>query len=107
MEIDAIMEASFEHAVDDFNQRQLIEFKQTAERVFRGIQMNWKIAEEILDEDQRFSIQKQMEIVKQKMTSEDSQILKAELDALGNLTRPLADSAMGRAVLEELQQQNP
>jgi hypothetical protein len=69
--------------------------------------MNWKIAEEILDEDQRFSIQKQMEIVKQKMTSEDSQILKAELDALGNLTRPLADSAMGRAVLEELQQQNP
>ena len=107
MEIDAIMEASFEHAVDDFNQRQLIEFKQTAERVFRGIEMNWKIAEEILDEDQRLSIQKQMEIVKQKMTSEDSQILKAELDALGNLTRPLADSAMGRAVLEELQQQNP
>jgi len=48
-----------------------------------------------------------MEIVKQKMTSEDSQILKAELDALGNLTRPLADSAMGRAILEELQQQNP
>ena len=40
------------------------------------------------------------------MTSEDSQILKAELDELGNLTRPLADSAMGRAVLEELQQQN-
>ena len=34
MEIDAIMEASFEHAVDDFNRRQLIEFQQSAERVF-------------------------------------------------------------------------
>jgi molecular chaperone DnaK (HSP70) len=106
MEIDSIMEASFENAVDDFNQRQLIEFKQSAERVFRGIEMNWKIAEEVLDEDERLKLQKQMEVVKQTMTSEDSQVLKAELDALGDLTRPLADSAMGRAVLEELQQQS-
>ena len=86
----------FESKIDDFLEDHKIR-----------IEMNWKIAEEILDEDQRLSIQKQMEIVKQKMTSEDSQILKAELDELGNLTRPLADSAMGRAVLEELQQQNP
>ena len=47
-----------------------------------------------------------MDVVKQTMTTDDAQILKAELDNLGDLTRPLADSAMGRAVLEELQQQN-
>ena len=107
MEIDAIMEASFEHAVDDFNRRQLIEFQQSAERVFKGIELNWKVAEEVLNENQRLSIRKQMDVVKQPMTTDDAQILKAELDNLGDLTRPLADSAMGRAVLEELQQQNP
>ncbi len=106
MEIDAIMEASFEHAVDDFNRRQLIEFQQSAERVFKGIELNWKVAEEVLSENQRLSIRKQMDVVKQTMTTDDAQILKAELDNLGDLTRPLADSAMGRAVLEELQQQN-
>ena len=106
MEIDAIMEASFEHAVDDFNRRQLIEFQQSAERVFKGIELNWKVAEEVLSENQRLSIRKQMDVVKQTMTTDDAQTLKAELDNLGDLTRPLADSAMGRAVLEELQQQN-
>ena len=106
VEIDAIMEASFEHAVDDFNRRQLIEFQQSAERVFKGIELNWKVAEEVLSENQRLSIRKQMDVVKQTMTTDDAQILKAELDNLGDLTRPLADSAMGRAVLEELQQQN-
>ena len=106
MEIDAIMEASFEHAVHDFNRRQLIEFQQSAERVFKGIELNWKVAEEVLSENQRLSIRKQMDVVKQTMTTDDAQILKAELDNLGDLTRPLADSAMGRAVLEELQQQN-
>ena len=107
MEIDAIMESSFEHAVDDFNRRQLIEFQQSAERVFKGIELNGKVAEEVLSENQRLSIRKQMDVVKQTMTTDDAQILKAELDNLGDLTRPLADSAMGRAVLEELQQQNP
>ena len=97
---------SFEHAVDDFNRRQLIEFQQSAERVFKGIELNWKVAEEVLSENQRLSIRKQMDVVKQTMTTDDAQILKAELDNLGDLTRPLADSAMGRAVLEELQQQN-
>ena len=106
MEIDAIMEASFEHAVDDFNRRQLIEFQQSAERVFKGIELNWKVAEEVLSENQRLSIRKQMDVVKQTMTTDDAQTLKVELDNLGDLTRPLADSAMGRAVLEELQQQN-
>ena len=85
----------------------MIEFQQSAERVFKGIELNWKVAEEVLSENQRLSIRKQMDVVKQTMTTDDAQILKAELDNLGDLTRPLADSAMGRAVLEELQQQNP
>ncbi len=104
-EIDAIMEESLEHAQDDFNQRQLIEFRQSAERVFRGIEQNWPVAEEVLSSREKEAIRKQMDAVQKALKKDDSQALKSELDSLGDLTRPLADSAMGRAVLAELQDQ--
>ncbi len=44
-EIENIIEESFENAVNDFNQRQLIEFCQTAERIFQGIEQTWEVAE--------------------------------------------------------------
>ena len=102
-EIERIMEDSFEHAIDDFNERQLIEFRQTAERVFRGIEQNWNVAESALSEMERDEICKQMEVVRQSIKGQDSQVLKAQLDTLGDLTRPLADTAMGRSILAELQ----
>ena len=97
------MEDSFEHAIDDFNERQLIEFRLTAERVFQGIEQNWNVAESALSETERDEIRKQMEVVRESMKKQDSQALKAQLDALGDLTRPLADTAMGRSILNELQ----
>ncbi len=36
------------------------------------------------------------------MQGKDAQTLKAQLDVLGDLTRPLADNAMGRKILAEL-----
>ncbi|HIO84760.1 MAG TPA: molecular chaperone HscA, partial [Deltaproteobacteria bacterium] len=102
-EIERIMEDSFEHAIDDFNERQLIEFRQTAERVFRGIEQNWNVAENSLSKSDRDEIRKQMEAVRQSMKEQDSQVLKTQLDVLGDLTRPLADTAIGRSILAELQ----
>ena len=97
------MEDSFEHAIDDFNERQLIEFRLTAERVFQGIEQNWNVAESALSGTERDEIRKQMEVVRESMKKQDSQALKAQLDALGELTRPLADTAMGRSILAEMQ----
>ena len=101
-EIESIIEDSYEHAVDDFNQRQLIEFCQTAERIFRGIEQTWEVAENILSKKEQAEIRKQMESVRQSMQGQDAQALKAQLDVLGDLTRPLADNAMGRTILAEL-----
>jgi len=101
-EIEKIMEDSFEHAIDDFNERQLIEFRLMAERVFHGIEQNWNIAEAALSEKECEEIRKQMEIVRQNIKGKDSQALKVQLDALGELTRPLADTAMGSYILTEL-----
>ena len=101
-EIESIIEDSYEHAVDDFNQRQLIEFCQTAERIFRGIEQTWEIAEKTLSKNERDEIRKQMESVRQSMQGDDAQALKAKLDVLGDLTRNLADNAMGSTILAEL-----
>ena len=98
-----LFDACLEHAQNDFNQRQLIEFRQSAERVFRGIEQNWPVAEEVLSSQEKEAIRKQMGVVQKALKKDDSQALKSELDSLGDLTRPLADSAMGRAVLAELQ----
>ena len=102
-EVERIMEDSFEHAVEDFNERQLIEFRQTAERVFRGIEESWDVAINEMSESSRDEIRKQMDIVRLCMQGQDSQALKEQLDVLGDLTRPLADSKMGRSILSELQ----
>ncbi len=101
-EIESIIEDSYEHAVDDFNKRQLIEFCQTAERIFLGIEQTWKVAENTLSKNERAEIRKQMESVRQSMKGQDAQLLKAQLDILGDLTRPLADNAMGSKILAEL-----
>ena len=101
-EIERIMEDSFEHAVDDFNERQLIEFRQTAERIFLGIEQTWDVAENTLSKLECTEILKQVDAVRQSMKGQDSQELKLQLDMLGDLTRPLADNAMGRSILSEL-----
>ena len=101
-EIESIIEDSYEHAVDDFNQRQLIEFRQTAERIFRGIEQTWEVAENTLSKKERTEIREQMASVRQSMQGQDAQALKTQLDVLGDLTRPLADNAMGSTILAEL-----
>ena len=80
----------------------MIEFCQTAERIFRGIKQTWEVAENILSKKEQAEIRKQMESVRQSMQGQDAQALKAQLDVLGDLTRPLADNAMGRTILAEL-----
>ncbi|MDA0855090.1 MAG: Fe-S protein assembly chaperone HscA [Proteobacteria bacterium] len=104
-EIDDLLEASYEHAIEDFTARQLIEFRQTAERVLQGIEMHWTIAEKALAQIDCTAIRQQMEVVRQQMEGQDPQVLKTEMDRLGDLTRSLADTVMGQAVLSALQEQ--
>ncbi len=102
-EIDQIMEDSFEHALDDFNERQLIEFRNTVESVFKGIEQFWETAETVLTNSQQAAIRKQMKVVEEFSKGTDAQALKEQMDILGDLTRPLADASIGNAVLDELQ----
>ncbi len=101
-EIDRIMEDSFEHAIDDLNQRQMVEFRNMAEAVFRGIDKAWEQAKTILPPPKLERIRAQMEEVKKSAGGENPVALKQEMDKLGELTRPLADAIMSQAALSEL-----
>ncbi len=103
-EIDTIMDAAVEHAVEDLNQRQMVEFRNTAEAVFRGIDGAWPQAEELLSVEHREQIRQQMDVVKQTAAQEDPVALKRDMDQLGDLTRPLADAIMSHAALNELKE---
>ena len=101
-EVDRIMEESFEHAIDDLNQRQMVEFRNMADAVFRGIDKAWEQARGILSEPELGQIRVQMDAVKKTAEGENPVELKQEMDKLGDLTRPLADAIMGQAALTEL-----
>ena len=73
-----------------------------ADAVFRGIEKAWPAAERILPEVHRRQIREQMEAVREAGRGGDPYRLKAEMDKLGELTRPLADAIMSQAALSEL-----
>jgi len=101
-EIETIMEDSFDHAQEDFNSRQLIEFRQMTDRVFQGIETQWEVAKKTLSEAQRQNIRAQMKVVADASKKQNAGALKVEMDKLGELTRPLADRAIGKSVLSAI-----
>ncbi len=103
-EIERIMDESVEHAIGDLTHRQLVEFRNTAQAVFRGIEQSWEQAKAILTEAEQQAIRDQMEAVGQAAQGGDPSALKNEMDRLGELTRPLADAIMSQAALSELRQ---
>lgn len=103
-EIDRIMDESVEHAHADLNMRQLVEFRNTAEAVFRGIDKVWEEAKGMLTDDLQSKIREQMARVKETAKGEDHMALKQEMDRLGEMTQPLADAIISQAALTELRQ---
>jgi len=101
-EVDRILEDAVEHALDDLTERQLVEFRNTASAVFRGIEKAWPEAQALLDPARQAEIRAQMETVRRHAQGADPIALKRELDNLGHLTQPLADAIMGKAALTEL-----
>ncbi len=102
VEVDRIVEDAMEHALDDMQERQLVEFRNTARIVFRGIEKAWDEAQALLAPEAQQEIRRQMEVVRRQAEQSDPVALKREMDRLGVLTQPLADAIMSKAALTEL-----
>jgi molecular chaperone DnaK (HSP70) len=101
-EVERILDEAVEHAMDDLRQRQLVEFRNTADAVFRGIEKAWDDARALLTEEQLADVRRQMDVVRRQAQGSDPAALKREMDRLGTLTQPLADAIMSKAALTEL-----
>lgn len=101
-EIERIMEESLTHAEEDMQQRQLVEFRTIADSVLRGLHRVWDRVQGLLDAESLRNVEQQMERVRDRMGLEDPLELKRALDALGELTRPLADTIISHAAQTEL-----
>ncbi len=101
-EIDHMMEEALSSAEEDFHHRQLVEFRNTAQAVLRGVQKAWPQAQTILSTNAQHAMQVQVQKVEKAAKGQDPSMLKKEMDALGLLTQPLADEVMGSAALQEL-----
>ncbi|MDH4121862.1 MAG: Fe-S protein assembly chaperone HscA [Deltaproteobacteria bacterium] len=103
-EIDRIMEDAVEHGMEDLTMRQLVEFRLTAQAVFRGIEKAWPQAQALFTPETQQAIRVQMTQVSAAAEGRDPWRLKAEMDRLGDLTRPLADAIISTAALRELKE---
>ena len=101
-EIEHIMDDAVVNAIDDLSRRQMVEFRHTAEAVFRGIDKVWEQTGEMLTDPEREDIRRQMDVVKTHTQSDDPIALKREMDRLGEMTQPLADAIISSAALTEL-----
>ncbi|MFI5401229.1 MAG: Hsp70 family protein, partial [SAR324 cluster bacterium] len=101
-EIDRILNDAVEHAMDDLSQRQLVEFRNTARAVLRGLEKARGAAERLLTPEQREAVERQVAVVQQRTEGQDPIALKREMDLLGQMTQPLADAIISTAALTEL-----
>jgi len=101
-EVERMVEEAVDNAREDMTLRQLVEFRLTAQAVFQGIDKAWPQAEKLLSAAEQAQVRAQMEVVRQAALGSDPILLKAEMDKLGQLTRPLADTLISQAALVEL-----
>ena len=93
---------SMEYAMDDFNQRNLVEFRAKTEMIFQGLDKVWDKVPDYLDRDQILAIQEHRQIMADIAKGTNAMELKAAIDKMGDLTRDLADSIMGDAARQEI-----
>lgn len=101
-EMDQILEASIENAIEDFNDRHLIEFRNALERILKAIETQWPIAQKLLSPEECKALQQQMQRAKTAALKTNAVDLKTEIDRLGEMTRPLADHIMSDSILVAL-----
>ena len=101
-EIDRILNDAVDHAMEDLSQRQLVEFRNTAHAVLRGLEKASAAAEKLLTAEQREAVERQVAVVQQRAQGQDPIALKQAMDLLGQMTQPLADAIISTAALTEL-----
>ncbi|PCI30305.1 MAG: molecular chaperone HscA [SAR324 cluster bacterium] len=101
-EISQMIRDSMEYAMDDFTERNLVEFREKTTAILEGIDKIWDKAHRFISQEQMDKIQAHRKVLEEIQQGPDPLKLKAAIDHMGDLTRDLADSIMGDAAKETL-----
>jgi molecular chaperone DnaK (HSP70) len=101
-EVTQMIQDSMKFAVDDFQERNLVEFRTKAEAIIQGIDKIWDRADQYISSEQIIKIEQQRVILENAAQGNDPAILKEAIDTMGDLTRDLADYIMGDAAKQTI-----
>lgn len=106
-EVDAMVEASIEHAREDFTARRLIELRNKAEGDLRHADKHLPTAGQELSQEQRKAIADAAEQLRQAMAGNDLPTLQQAHDRFVTVTRPLAEVVMNQVIQQALAGSKP
>ena len=84
-EIDQMLEDSIEHAVEDFNARQIIDFNNIANSMLHGIAKSQEFIRQSLSEEEHEKMERQIQNLQKAMKQDNPVFLKQEIDHLGEI----------------------
>jgi len=96
-EVSQMIRDSYEQAEQDFNQRNLVEFRAKALAIEAGLVKVWSEAPKYLTPEEITAVSEHRVVLGLAAKAEDPMALKAAIDQMGDLTREFADSIMGAA----------
>ncbi len=102
-EVDRIIVDSMEHAAEDLAARQLIESRNEADTVLRAAEKALAEFGRLVDDSERKKIEDAVAALKASRATEDHRKIRADIRALDEAAKPLADRMMSRALGEEIQ----
>ncbi|MDT8445943.1 MAG: Fe-S protein assembly chaperone HscA [bacterium] len=96
-EVSQMIRDSYEHAEEDFSDRNMVEFRAKAVAIEEGLKKVWAQADQFLKPEEIQEIEAHRTVLSRIAQGEDPVALKAAIDKMGDLTREFADSIMGQA----------
>ena len=103
-EVKQMIEGSFEFAMEDFNNRNLMDYKTKAKSILKGLEKVWDKVDQFLTKKEKSDILQECEILKQEIQRDNFEALKKTTERVGDLTRVLADQLMGNAAKKALEE---
>ena len=93
-EVDAMVQASYEHAIEDMTAHQLIDLRNEATRVLNAVDKALADAPEAMGERERKMLDSAVAVLKARMPEDDPDAIYAAMTAVNNAAEPLTTAQM-------------
>lgn len=101
-EVEAMLEAAYENAEQDFAARFLVEARTEGDSIARATEKALTKGAELVSAAQRLSIENSLKELRESLDADDHKVIKAKIENLNQITQPLAETLLNAAVRDAL-----